>query len=212
MEIKRSLSISLSVQALLALLLTVNGKAEVIREIGVKAAYNHAYIFFRFAWKDRSQGKYPDYFVHEGERWIHDRNVMEDKLAVMLGNGKVEGFPRKGCYVVCHNDIKDQPNTPSMTQIRGHPYFGEQGLRAKKIGKYTRESRRAPGWAHLKGKQEIQGLRSEGRFLDLWQWGAHRSNLLGWLTDAHVLETKYEDSGKGGASLLSHSPLADEST
>jgi len=51
------------------------------------------------------------------------------------------------------------------------------------------------GWAETRSRAEIDQMKADGAFLDLWQWRANRSAPVGYGGDDYVLEYRLFDSG-----------------
>ena len=65
------------------------------------------------------------------------------------------------------------------------------------VRKFLPETRTDPSdWKAGKPMADIDRLKSEGRFLELIQWRAHRSNPVGMADDGYVLEYRNFDDGK----------------
>jgi hypothetical protein len=54
----------------------------------------------------------------------------------------------------------------------------------------------AGAWDKVKPSAELDKLKSAGKFLELWQWRAARSNDVGYASDDWVLEYRNGDSGR----------------
>src|SRR5450756_1878192 len=65
-------------------------------------------------------------------------------------------------------------------------------------------------WKTGKSVEEIAKLKADGKFVDLIQWRAHRSNAVGMADEGYVLEWRLGDAGKdpfsGNADAKTHQP------
>ena len=186
--------------------------------VAVQAAHDAEFVYFRFQWKSnmKREGRMHDYVRFDGKEWKwygHDRNdkavragtqpaLYEDRLAIMLDDGKVPRFAQQGCWLTCHDGMRDTRNQAVGDVVKKHPIFGDTGLKESDIRKYLASSRTdaAASWDKTKSKEEIAKLKSEGQFLDLMQWRANRSGPVGMADDGYVLEYRNEyrnfDEGK----------------
>ncbi|MBM4443077.1 MAG: hypothetical protein FJ027_21915 [Candidatus Rokubacteria bacterium] len=181
----------------------------------VQAAYDSENLYLRFSWPAKEAGAFHEYVVYQDGKWTEYgghrakaavasgkmRASYEDRLAIMLGDGKgVPAFRNQGCFITCHNDMRFMPNEAKSDAVAAHPYLGKSGLRRTDIRKYLAESRTAMGptggWDKVKPKEELEALRAKGAFLDLWQWRAFRSNPVGAADDGYVFEYRLFDAGR----------------
>lgn len=181
--------------------------------LAVQAVHDDDYLYFRFQWKSNMnrEGRMHDYMRFDGKGWKFygshriKESVMsgkqpaiyEDRLAIMIDDGKVPLFAEQGCWLTCHDSMRDMPKKPSADQVKAHPYLGK--IKKKKdIRKFLPDSRTDQGasWDKVKTPDEIAELKAAGLFLDLMQWRAHRSNPVGMADDGYVLEYRNFDKGK----------------
>ena len=192
---------------------TIDGKNGVI-DVDVQAAHDSEYVYFRFQWKTNMnrEGRMHDYVRYDGKEWKwygHDRNdktvrdgtqppLYEDRFSIMLDDGKVPLFAEQGCWLTCHTGMRDSPNEAARDAVKKHPLFGDTGMKQSDIRKYLAATRTdaAASWDKTKSKDEIAKLQTEGKFLDLMQWRAARSNPVGMADDGYVLEYRNFDDGK----------------
>jgi hypothetical protein len=183
-------------------------------KLAVQAAHDSDYLYFRFRWKTNGEreGRMHNYARYDGEGWTfygsHRASakvksgaqppLYEDRLAIMLDDGKVPGFAQHGCWVTCHNGMRDAPNEATKAQVQSHPLLGKDGLKQSDIRKYLASTRtdRMASWDKTRSKQEIAGIKAAGGFLDLMQWRVARSNPVGMADDGYVLEYRLFDKGK----------------
>jgi len=130
------------------------------------------------------------------------------RLAILIGepdtipayDGAQVTFSQAGCFITCHNSMRAMPKEPSKEALGAHPYWGQAGNKRDDIRKYLLISRTAQdeagAWDKVKTPQELEAVRKAGKFLDLWQWRAARSNPLGHAGDDWVLDYRWFDKGK----------------
>jgi hypothetical protein len=122
--------------------------------------------------------------------------VYEDRLSIMLDDGKVPNFANQGCWQTCHNGMRDAPKQPTAAEVQANPLL--KALRKNDVRKYLPSTRTdaLASWDKGKSLDEIAKLKAAGGFLDLMQWRAHRSNAVGMADDGYVLEYRNFDAGK----------------
>lgn len=91
-------------------------------EVQVKAAYNDTDMFFQFQWAS-DRGVYHDYYVYKDGKWERmggawpytdpEKVSYEDRLTFNIDDGQVAGFPKYGCFVTCHDDMRYMPESPA---------------------------------------------------------------------------------------------------
>ncbi len=189
-----------------------------VKDVQVKAAYDNEYFYIRFQWASDRPGQTHDLWRFDGHEWQRygaqrpeaDReNILpsyEDRLAVIIDDQNLKAsdacqasFSKSGCFITCHNSMRQMSHEPSSEQVRKHPYLGREGLDREDVRKYlliTRtEQNEAGAWDKLKNREELDNLFNQGKFLDLWQWRAARSNPVGYAGDDFVFEYRKSDDG-----------------
>ena len=183
-----------------------------VMDLGVQAAFDADTLYLRFRWKTNMNrpGYVHGYLRFDGEKWTayggprSDKEVREakqppyyeDRLAIMLDDGKVPLFDKQGCWLTCHNGMADMPGEATRDQIAKHPLFGDAGTKAGDIRKYLGLTRADPRtWDKTKSAEEIAKLKADGAFLDLIQWRSYRSSPVGMADDGYVLEYRLFDEG-----------------
>ena len=182
-------------------------------EVKVQAAHDAEYAYFRFQWKShlKREGRMHDYVRFDGKQWKwygHDRNdkavrageqpaLYEDRFSIMLDDGKVPFFAQQGCWLTCHNGMRDTRNQVVGETVKKHPLFADAKYDAD-IRKYLASTRTddAASWDKTKSKEEIDKIKAAGGFLDLMQWRVNRSAPVGMADDGYVLEYRNFDEGK----------------
>ncbi len=194
-------------------------------DLKVQAAYDKKNAYLRFQWKTnnpypgtehqylRFDGKdwkvygYPklDQVVQEGKQ----PGIYEDRLAIMIDDGKVPGFAQQGCWVTCHDGLRDMPKQFTKDEVAANALL--QAIKKNDVRKYLPSTRNDPtDWKTGKSVEEIAKVKAAGGFLDLIQWRAHRSHPVGMADDGYVLEFRHSDAGKdmfsGNADSKTHQP------
>ncbi|HWP59828.1 MAG TPA: ethylbenzene dehydrogenase-related protein [Candidatus Acidoferrales bacterium] len=188
--------------------------------LAVKAAFDDEYIYFRFQWDAKEPGVTHTLWRYDGKTWSYwggpkpdalKKKIppsYEDRLAILIGerdavpayDGAKVTFSQAGCFITCHNSMRAMPREPSAGALNAHPFWGEKGRRVGDIRKYLLLTRTgsddAGAWDKVKSPAELETLKKAGKFLDLWQWRAARSNPLGFAGDDYVLEYRLGDAGK----------------
>lgn len=182
------------------------------KDLRVQVAYDNENAYFRFQWKTNAPypgDAYPMYRF-DGKEWklyggprltkkIADGTeeaIYEDRLSMIIDDGKVPGFATQGCWVTCHDGSRDAPNQASADQVKAHPFY--QAIKKNDVRKYLPATRTDPNasWDKAVGVDQVAKLKAEGHFLELMQWRAHRSNPVGMADDGYVLEWRNFDEGK----------------
>ena len=180
-------------------------------DLGVQAAYDANNVYLRFQWKTQAAfpgSEYP-YYRFDGKEWkVYgqprlDKPVQEgkapalyeDRLSLMLDDGKVENFSKQGCWLTCHAGERDMPNEASKGDAEANALLS--ALKKNDVRKFLPATRTDPtDWKSGRSVEAIAKLKAEGGFLDLMQWRAHRSNPVGMADDGYVLEYRNFDAGK----------------
>ncbi len=202
----------------------VKGK-EGYKDLRVQAAYDDKNAYLRFQWK--TQNSYPgtehQYLRFDGKEWkvwgfpkldkiVQDgkmQAIYEDRMSIMIDDGKVAGFDKQGCWLSCHDGQRDMPKQFTKSEIEANALM--KALKRNDLRKYLPESRIDPSdWKTGKSVEEINKIKSAGGFLDLIQWRAHRSYPAGMADDGYVLEWRNFDAGAnmfaGNADAKTHAP------
>lgn len=183
--------------------------------LAVQAAYDAETLYLRFQWPTQMArpGRMHNYIRYDGENWafyggprssdtVRDGGqppLYEDRLALMIDDGSVPMFAEQGCWLTCHDGMRDMPGAPSKDTVKAHPRLGTGGLGKSDVRKYLPASRGdgLAAWDQVKPADAVAGLKAGGGFLDLMQWRAARSNAVGMADDGYVLEYRLFDEGKG---------------
>lgn len=197
----------------------IPGKAPSI-DLTVRAAYDAEFIYFQFRWATATPHAIHTLWRYDGKQWVAwggpkpdatKKGIppsYEDRLAVLLDDpdnvpafdGSAATFSQVGCWMTCHTSMRAMPKDVPRNAIEPHPYWGRQGRKVGDIRKYLLISRtardEAGAWDKVKPAAELTRLKAAGKFLDLWQWRAARSNGVGYTSDDWVLEYRNGDAGR----------------
>ncbi|OFZ97796.1 MAG: hypothetical protein A3H35_21515 [Betaproteobacteria bacterium RIFCSPLOWO2_02_FULL_62_17] len=202
----------------------VKGKKGTI-DLKVQAAYDAKNAYFRFQWKTQ----YPDpgtehqYLRFDGKAWkVHgypkldqvvqegkQPAIYEERMTIMLDDGKVPGFAQQGCWLTCHDGMRDMAKQFTSEEVKANPLL--TAIKKNDVRKYLPSTRTNPSdWKTGKSLEEIAKLKAAGAFVELIQWRGHRSNPVGMADDGYVLDFRYSDAGKdmfsGNADAKTHAP------
>ena len=203
----------------------VEGKNGVV-DLKFQVAYDDSDAYFRFQWKTHNNyaGTAHPYLRYTGKEWkafgypkldavVQDGDqpgIYEDRMSMMIDDGKVPMFAEQGCWVSCHNGQRDNPDRPETADVKANPLFAH--LKKKDVRKYLPSTRtdEAASWDKGKTPEEIAKIKAAGGFLDLMQWRGHRSNPVGMSDDFYVLEYRNSDKGpnpfKSNVNKKTHEP------
>lgn len=195
------------------------------KDLAVQVAYDDSNAYFRMQWKTLNPhpGDEHQYLRFDGKAWkvygypkldqvVQDGEqpgIYEDRLSLMIDDGKVPMFAQQGCWLSCHNGARDMPDVASKEDAAANPLL--KALKKNDLRKYLPASRTDPAdWKTGKTPEEIAKIKAGGGFVDLIQWRAHRSAPVGMADDGYVLEYRLSDAGKdmfsGNADKETHQP------
>jgi hypothetical protein len=181
----------------------------------LQVAYDNEHLYMKASWPSKEPGIFHEYVVFRNGKWEEygshrgkpavlsgkTKASYEDRFSIILGEDKkVANIGPTGCWVTCHNDMRFMPNHPKAPEVVAHPLLGEAGLKRNDVRKYLPETRTAMGptggWDKTKSRAELDAMKAQGNFLELWQWRANRSNFVRAADDGYVLEYRLFDSGR----------------
>ena len=177
----------------------------------VQAAYDSKNAYLRFQWKTANPypGNEHQYLRFDGKEWkvfgypkldkvVHEGKqpgIYEDRMSVMIDDGKVAGFAKQGCWLTCHDGQRDMPKQFTKEEVAANAML--TAIKKGDVRKYLPDSRTDPlDWKTGKTVEELAKIKAEGGFVDLIQWRAHRSHAVGMADDGYVLEWRLGDAGK----------------
>jgi hypothetical protein len=191
----------------------------------VQAAYDAKNAYLRFQWKTANAfpGNEQQYLRFDGKEWkvygypkldkvVQDGKqpgIYEDRMSVMIDDGKVPGFAKQGCWLTCHDGARDMPKQFTKEEVAANAML--TAIKKSDVRKYLPDSRTDPSdWKTGKTVEELAKIKAAGGFVDLIQWRAHRSHGVGMADDGYVLEWRLGDAGKdmfgGNADKDTHAP------
>ena len=194
-------------------------------DLSVQAAYDAKNAYLRFQWKTLNPygGTEHQYLRYDGKDWkVHgypkldkvvqegkEPGIYEDRMSILIDDGKVPGFAQQGCWQTCHDGQRDMAKQFSRDEVAANALL--TAIKKRDVRKYLPATRSNPSdWKTGLSLEEIAKLKAAGGFLDLIQWRAHRSYAVGMADDGHVLEFRYSDSGKdmfgSNADAKTHAP------
>jgi hypothetical protein len=194
-------------------------------DLKVQAAFDDKNAFLRFQWKTANPhaGSEHQYLRFDGHGWKvygfpkldkvvqegQQPGIYEDRMSVMIDDGKVPGFAQQGCWLTCHDGQRDMPRQFTKEEVAANALL--TAIKKTDVRKYLPETRTDPSdWKTGKTVEEIAKIKATGGFLDLIQWRAHRSHAVGMADDGYVLEWRLGDAGKdpfaGNADAATHQP------
>ena len=189
-------------------------------DLTVRAAYDSEFVYFQFRWATQTPHSVHTLWRYDGKQWVSwggekpeatKKGILpsyEDRLAILFDEpnnvsafeGSNSTFSQVGCWMTCHNSMRAMPRDVPRSAIDPHAYWGAKGRRVGDIRKYlliTRSGQDDAGaWDKVKPAAELSKLKGAGKFLDLWQWRAARSNGVGYASDDWVQEYRNGDAGR----------------
>ena len=202
----------------------VKGKNGLIK-LNFQVAYDNQDAYFRFQWKTLNNyaGTAHPFYRFNGKEWkaygfpkldavVQDGEqpgIYEDRMSMMIDDGKVPNFANQGCWLTCHDGERDSPDLPTKADVQANALF--KAIKKSDVRKYLPSTRTdaEASWDKGKSMAEIAKIKAAGGFLDLMQWRGHRSNPVGMADDFYVLEYRNSDAGKnpfGSNSGKNHQP------
>ena len=135
--------------------------------------------------------------------------IYEDRMTIMIDDGKVPLFAQQGCWLTCHTGQRDMPKQFTNDEVKANAL--RTAIKKGDMRKYLPGTRNDPSdWKSGKSVEEIAKIKAAGGFVDLIQWRAHRSHAVGIADDGYVLEFRNSDAGKamfgGNADARTHAP------
>ena len=194
-------------------------------ELKVQAAYDAKNLYLRYQWKTNNPypGTEHQYLRFDGKEWKvwgfpkldkvvqegKQPGIYEDRMSIMIDDGKVPGFSKQGCWLTCHDGQRDMAKQFTKEEVAANALL--TAIKKGDVRKYLPDTRSDPSdWKTGKTVADIDRLKADGKFLDLVQWRAHRSHAVGMADDGYVLEFRLGDAGKdmfgGNSDAKTHQP------
>lgn len=175
----------------------------------VSAVYNDQEMELRLRYPTHHPIWYHQYLVYRDGEWVRygsgsdgpdEHGLYEDRISVMWDDGSVAGFDQLGGFTTVHQGMRSTRSAVDASAVRAHPHLGER-LGRSDVRKFIAESRAgdvAPDdlWREVRSQEDLQALREDGVFLDLWQWRAHRSHPVGFADNGYVLDYRHSSAGR----------------
>jgi hypothetical protein len=169
------------------------------KQLNVQIAYDDENAYFRFQWKtaNANPGEAYPFYRFDGKEWKAygaprldkkaqsgaEPAIYEDRLSMIIDDGGVPGFAAQGCWLSCHDGQRDSRRQATPAEVAANEFY--KAIKRADVRKYlpaTRVDTNA-SWDKGVSLQQIAKLKSEGYFLDLTQWRAHRSNAVDMADD-----------------------------
>jgi hypothetical protein len=194
-------------------------------DLKVQAAFDDKNAYLRFQWKTANPypGTEHQYLRFDGKDWkvygipkldkvVQEGKqpaIYEDRMTIMLDDGKVPGFAPQGCWLSCHDGSRDMPKQFTKEEVEANALLA--AIKKSDVRKYLPASRNDPlDWKTGKTVEELAKIKAAGGIVDLIQWRAHRSNAVDMADDGYMLEWRLGDAGKdmfgGNADPKTHEP------
>ncbi len=202
----------------------VKGKNGTV-DLKFQAAYDAKNAYFRYQWKTLNPypGSEHQYLRFDGKEWKvygypkldkvvqegKQPGIYEDRMTIMIDDGKVPLFAQQGCWLTCHVGERDMPKQLTKEEVAANALL--TAIKKSDVRKYLPATRTDPAdWKAGKSVEEIAKIKAAGGFVDLIQWRGHRSHPVGMADDGYVLEWRLSDAGKdmfgGNADAQTHAP------
>ncbi len=184
-------------------------REDLVQSLRVAVLYNDEDVQVRYEFETDDPSWYHQYWVRENGRWVRygsadvgpdEHGLYEDRISMAFVDNGVEGFDRAGGFIVSHPGIRSRTDEVSEDEVTSHEHLGER-LGESDVRKFIAESREGDLddglWSRTRSPEELDRLRDEGRFVDTWQWRAHRSNPVGYADNGYVLDYRLSSEGDG---------------
>ncbi|MBI4988487.1 MAG: hypothetical protein HZC23_06655 [Rhodocyclales bacterium] len=204
---------------------TIAGKKNGHVDLSVQAAFDAKNAYLRYQWKTQNPfpGNEHQYLRFDGKEWKvygfpkldkvvqegKQPGIYEDRMSIIIDDGKVPGFAKQGCWLTCHDGQRDMPKQFTKEEVAANALL--TAIKKNDVRKYLPDTRTNPSdWKTGKSVEDIAKLKEAGAFVELIQWRAHRSHAVGMADDGYVLEWRLADAGKdmfsGNADSKTHQP------
>src|SRR3972149_1725041 len=129
----------------------------------IQGAYEAKNAYLRFQWKtlNKFPGSEHQYLRFDGKEWkvygypkldkvVQDGKqpgIYEDRMTIMIDDGKVPLFAQQGCWLTCHEGERDMPGMASKEAA-------QKAIQKNDIRKYLPEARSNPSdWRSAKSPE-----------------------------------------------------------
>ena len=155
----------------------VKGKNGTV-DLKVQAAYDAKNAYLRFQWK--TQNPYPgsehQYLRFDGRDWkvygypkldkvVQDGTqpgIYEDRMTIMIDDGKVPLFAQQGCWLTCHNGQRDMPKQFTNDEVKANALL--TAIKKNDVRKYLPATRTDPSdWKSGKSVEDIAKIKTVRR-------------------------------------------------
>lgn len=171
----------------------------------IRVAYNETTIHFQYRWPAKRAHVIHDALRFEKGKWVtygkavagpEPHGLHEDRVAMMVDDGRVPEFGRYGGFVTIGNRLDGFSGDLKTKDVEAHPYFGK--IRGQDAAtKYLPATRTDPAdWGAVQPEERLAQLRKAGYFLDLWHWRGDRGGPIGFADDQLVAESRDGDGGR----------------
>ncbi|WP_019624511.1 ethylbenzene dehydrogenase-related protein [Thioalkalivibrio thiocyanoxidans] len=174
----------------------------------VAAVYNDEDFRIHYEYETDTPSWYHQVWRYEDGEWVRygsggpgpdEHGLYEDRISMMLDDGKVEGFDRMGGWMTAHDGMRSLTSEVDADAVREHPKLGGE-LGRSDVRKYLPQTRvtddpEETSWDQILDDDAVDQLQSDGVFLDLWQWRSHRSHPMGYADNNYVLHYRLSSEG-----------------
>jgi hypothetical protein len=164
----------------------VKGKNGTV-DLKFQAAYDGKNAYLRFQWTTLNSypGSEHQYLRFDGKEWkvygypkldkvVQDGaqpGIYEDRMTIMIDDGKVPLFAQQGCWLTCHNGQRDMPKQFTNDEVKANALL--TAIKKGDVRKYLPDTRNDPSdWKSGKSVEDIAKIKAAGGFVDLIQWRA----------------------------------------
>ena len=152
------------------------------KDIELQAAYDSKNLYLRLKWPSPEGASFKDPSL--------DAKGLSDRVAIQL-NGNLRSFSKAGCFVSCHSDLANMPDSPSEDEVSANPFYAKQKRKDVRLYAYFTRGR---GWASLKPEQEMEKYLKAGGFIDLWVAGFKGKDVV--TSDESIFYDRVKDSSQ----------------
>ena len=188
---------------------------DLAKDLDMQFAYNEEEIWMRFEWDwDVPNGWFHDLFVYDEDEDEWSRygepnpgaadpdyglgdefdGFTEDRIAVMIDDGSVEGFENFGGWLTIHEGTRTLPGAVAGDEVEDHPHHGDF-LGNDDVRKYIPQSRGGDWWENdwddVKDQSELEAMLEDGEFIDMPMVRCARGLPAGYATVHTILDHRH---------------------